>query len=73
MARRKPVTEVAFMFFNVVYQDGTQSSNRKVPTASVDVSDEDSVRAHIESDDRRIALLSGSPRGPVKTITRVGK
>lgn len=71
MARKKPVTDVAFVQFNVLYQDGSQTSNRKVPTASVDVSDEDEVQAFIEADDRRIAALSGNPRGPVKSITRV--
>lgn len=71
MARKKPVTDVAFIQFNVLYQDGSQTSNRKVPTASVDVTDEDAVQAFIEADDRRIAALSGNPRGPVKTITRV--
>ncbi len=71
MARKKLVTDVAFIQFNVLYQDGSQTSNRKVPTASVDVTDEDAVQAFIEADDRRIAALSGNPRGPVKTITRV--
>lgn len=72
MARKKPVTDVAFVQFNVIYQDGSQTSNRKVPTATIDVTDEDAVQAFIEADDRRIAALSGNPRGPVKTITRAG-
>jgi hypothetical protein len=72
MARKKPM-EADFMMFNVVYEDGSLSSNRKVPTSSLEsVKDTASARAIIEAQDRDIAEKSGRPRGRVKTISRVG-
>jgi hypothetical protein len=32
MARKKPNPKAAFVLFNVVYEDGSQTSNRKVPS-----------------------------------------
>ena len=64
------------MLFNVVYQDGSLSSNRKVPGEIIEAWDGDAerearVRAYIEAQDREIAEKSGRPRGPIKTIARV--
>ncbi len=60
-----------FVLFDVVYEDGTLSSNRKVPSAELNGLDGDApARAFIEAQDRKIAEMSGNPRGPVKTITR---
>lgn len=74
MARKKPsASDTSFVLFNAHYEDGAQTSNRKVPADSVDVADEAAVRAHLEADDRRIAALSGRPRGPIKKVVRVGK
>jgi hypothetical protein len=71
---RKPKVEAGAVSFDIIYQDGSQSSNRKVPRADVDdIDDEDTVRAYFESQDRRIAELSGSPRGPIKSIARSAK
>jgi hypothetical protein len=63
------------MLFNIVYQDGTLSSNRKVPSEIIEAWDGDAerdarVRAYIETQDREIAEMSGRPRGPIKTIAR---
>lgn len=59
------------MLFNVVYQDGTLSSNRKVPGDTVGGLDGDTpARSFIEAQDREIAEMSGRPRGPIKTIAR---
>jgi len=72
MARndKKPV-ESGFVLFDVLYQDGTRSSHRKVPNAELDPFDrEASIRASIERQDRKIAEVSGSSRGPIKSITR---
>jgi hypothetical protein len=71
MARKKP-TEAAFAMFNVIYEDGTQSSNRKIATADLDPIDGDaSAQAIIEEQDRKIAEMSGRPRGAVKSVKRV--
>lgn len=71
MARKKSSGDSTFVLFNVVYQDGTLSSNRKVPRAEAEGLDGDApVRAFIEAQDRKIAEMSGNPRGPIKTLTR---
>jgi hypothetical protein len=74
MARtnKKQSNDSAFVLFNIVYQDGTLSSNRKVPRAEADGLDgDDASRAFIEAQDRKIAEMSGNPRGPIKTMTRL--
>ncbi|MEX0810285.1 MAG: hypothetical protein WD044_16285 [Dongiaceae bacterium] len=59
------------VLFNIVYQDGTLSSNRKVPGEIVGGLDGDTpARSFIEAQDREIAERSGRPRGPIKTIAR---
>lgn len=71
MARKKQPTNAEFLLFDVIYQDGARTSNRKVPTAELDPFDaEGAVRGYIETQDRKIAAMSGNPRGPIKTITR---
>jgi hypothetical protein len=70
MARKKPV-ESEFILYDVFYEDGSQSSNRKLATADIDQFDkENSARALIEAQDRKIAEMSGRPRGPVKAIKK---
>ncbi len=72
MARKKqqPVAN-GFVLFDVVYQDGSRSSNRKVPSAEVGGLDgDDPARTFIEAQDRVIAERSGNPRGPIKSIAR---
>ena len=73
MARKKAPVDTSFALFNAHYEDGAQTSNRKVPAESVDLDDEAAVRAYLEADDRRIAALSGRPRGPIKKVVRAGK
>jgi len=71
MARRKKPVEKGFVLFDVVYQDGSRTSNRKVPSSEVGGLDGDApARAFIEAQDRKIAEMSNNPRGPIKTITR---
>jgi hypothetical protein len=72
MARKKqqPVVN-GFVLFDVVYQDGSRTSNRKVPSADLGGLDgDDPARTFIEAQDRTIAERSGNPRGPIKTIAR---
>lgn len=73
MARSvKKLTENDFVMFNVVYEDGALSSNRKVPLTEIDgAADTAGAKAIIEAQDRDIAEKSGRPRGRVKTIERV--
>ncbi|MBX3447070.1 MAG: hypothetical protein KF895_00490 [Parvibaculum sp.] len=73
MARNnKKLTENDFVIFNVVYEDGTLSSNRKVPLTEIDgLADTAGAKAVIEAQDRDIAEKSGRPRGRVKSLERV--
>ena len=75
MARKpKSAAKSEFTLFNVIYEDGSQSSNRRVPTSELGGLDGDApARAIIESQDREIAERSGRPRGAIKSIKRVGK
>lgn len=71
MSRKQKKPAAGFVLFDVVYQDGAVTSNRRVPQAEVDSLDgENAVRAFIEAQDREIAARSGSPRGPIKSIAR---
>ncbi len=71
MARKKPPAENGFLLFDVVYEDGTLSSHRKVGAAEIDPLNADaSARAAIEAQDRRIEALSGRSRGRIKSIAR---
>jgi hypothetical protein len=72
MARKnKKSSDAAFVLFDVVYEDGSQTSNRRVPSEAVGGLDGDApARTLIEEQDRKIAAMSGRPRGPIKTIKR---
>jgi hypothetical protein len=70
MARKKP-TNGEFVMFDIVYEDGSRSSHRKVPSAELGGLDRDlPAKAIIEAQDEQIALLSGRPRRDIKSITR---
>jgi hypothetical protein len=72
MSRKKPTPKAEFAFFNVIYEDGTQTSNRKVPGNVLGgLEGDEPARAIIEAQDREIEERSGRPRGPIKTIVRV--
>ncbi len=71
MGRKKPTAKAEFVLFNVVYQDGTQTSNRKVAAEVVGGLDGDEpARQAIEAQDQEIAQRSGRPRPPIKEISR---
>ena len=72
MAKKsKKQSDSEFVLFNVWYEDGSRSSNRRVPRELVNGLDADrDIRATIEAQDRDIAEKSGRPRGPVKKIER---
>ena len=70
MARKKPVPS-EFLSFDVLYEDGTRTSNRRVAVSELDPIDgEASAKAVIEAQDQKIAALSGRTRGAIKSITR---
>ena len=69
--KRKKSRETEFVMFNVLYEDGSQSSNRKVPAGDVSgLEGDEPALAIIEAQDRDIAEKSGRPRGPIKSIER---
>jgi hypothetical protein len=63
-----------FAFFNVLYEDGSQRSNRRVPAELLGGLDGDDeiVREFILSQDRDIAEKSGKTPLQIKSIARVG-
>jgi hypothetical protein len=68
---RKKQTVVNFALFDVFYQDGSRTSNRKVPAEEPYEPDyQGRVKAIIEEQDRDIAEKSGRPRGPIKSIVK---
>jgi hypothetical protein len=72
---RKPGTRIVgeFVLFDVVYEDGTQRSNRRVPLSALGGLEGDGpARAIIEEQDAEIAAKSGIPRSPIKSIRRSG-
>jgi hypothetical protein len=72
MARRPTARRVEeFVFFDVLYEDGTQTSNRKVPGSELDDIDGDLLaKPFIEAQDHKIAEMSGRPRTAIKSVTR---
>jgi len=60
-----------FVFFDVVYEDGSQRSNRRVPADLLGGLDKDEpARGYIIEQDREIAEKSGRPPLAIKTIVR---
>jgi len=72
MGRRSTPRRIEeFVFFDVLYEDGTQTSNRKVPGSQLDDLDGDLLaKPYIEAQDRKIAEMSGRPRTAIKSVTR---
>jgi hypothetical protein len=72
MAKKKTKQDDSSVLFDVVYEDGTKSSRRRVASAELDPHDKDdaSAKTVIMDQDRKIAEMSGNPRGPIKSITR---
>ena len=70
MAIRKR-TDSSFIAFDIVYEDGTRSSNRRVPASVLGGLDGDEpAKAILEAQDRDIGVASGRARGPIKSIAR---
>jgi len=75
MARKKPKGKGAvFTAFNVAYEDGMVTSNRRVSNDLLDQSYgdafDDLARAALEGQDKEIAERSGQRRAKIKSITK---
>src|SRR3546814_17094671 len=76
MARKKADGRpAAFTMFNVAYEDGTITSNRRVANELLDQSFGDKVldlaRTAIQQQDNDIAARSGQRRAKIKAVTKV--
>ncbi len=63
--------ERGYVLFDVLYEDGSRASNRRVPIAELSGLDADeAARRIIEEQDEAIAEKSGRSRLPIKKLTR---
>ena len=71
MGRRSAGRRVEeFILFDVLYEDGSRTSNRKVPGSELGGVDGDlRAKTYIEALDRQIAEISGKPGTPIKSLT----
>ena len=71
MPRMKPKSVNTSVLFDVFYEDGSRTSNRKVPGSEVGGLDGDApARAYIEAQDRQIGERSGILPRSIKRIVR---
>ena len=74
MARKKPTAQAEYVLFNVLYEDGTLTSNRRVPSSALGgLEGDEPARGIIEAQDNEIAERSGRLRSRIKSIGRVGE
>ncbi|CAH2600232.1 conserved protein of unknown function [Rhodovastum atsumiense] len=67
-------SETSFVLFDVLYVDGSRSSNRKVPmTALGGLDGDEPAKAIIEAQDIEIGRASGKPRPEISSVTRAGR
>lgn len=70
---KKPTARQEVVLFDVIYEDGSQRSNRRVPGDALGGLDgDDAARSVIEEQDRAIAAKSGLPPLKVKSLKRSG-
>jgi hypothetical protein len=70
---KKPGTRAEFVLFDVFYEDGSQRSNRKVPSTVLGGLDGDApARAVIEEQDRAIAENPDQERAPLGREVNAG-
>lgn len=71
---RKPTARTEFVMFDVVYEDGSQRSNRKVAAELLGGLDGDEpARTAIMDQDRAISEKSGLPPLAIKSLKRSAK
>ena len=69
----KPASKTNFVLFDVIYEDGSRRSNRKVPAEILGGLDGDEpARKVIEEQDNEIAKASGKAALPIAQLLRVG-
>ena len=72
---KKMKTAASFALFDVVYEDGSQRSNRRVPLG--DLADHDdplkAAEAALAQQDREISLKSGAAPALIKSVRPSGK
>jgi len=74
MAKKPQVRPNGFVLFDVLYEDGAQTSNRKVPASELGGLDGDlPARTFVEAQDREISMVSGRSRGRIKSSSRSRK
>ncbi len=74
MAKKHQPQPNGFVLFDVIYEDGSRSSNRRVPATELSGLNGDApARAFVELQDRKIGEMSGRPRGRIKSISRSPK
>jgi len=62
-----------YVFFDVVYEDGSQRSNRRVPSElAIDPKDDTDALGYLIEQDRDIAEKSGRAPLKIKSILREG-
>lgn len=71
---KKPTARSEFVMFDVIYEDGSQRSNRKVDLSLLGGLDGDEpARTAIMDQDRAISEKSGLPPLQIKSIKRSAK
>lgn len=71
---KKPTSRTESVLFDVIYEDGSQRSNRKVPGDLLGGLDGDEpAKTFIMEQDQAIAEKSGMPPLAIKTLRRSGK
>ena len=73
MAKKIKAPVATLISFDVVYEDGTRLSNRKLKSTDLDHDEIGSAKALLEAQDREIANLSGRHRPNIKAVMRSGK
>ncbi len=68
---RKSAQPSEFVLFDVIYEDGSQRSNRRVPSSELGGLDGDNpAKSIIEQQDREISEKSGLPPMRIKSLQR---
>lgn len=71
---RKPTVRTEYVLFDVIYEDGSQRSNRKVDASLLGGLDGDEpAMTAIMDQDREISQKSGVPPLKIKSLKRSGK
>lgn len=71
---KKPSPRAEFVLFDVIYEDGTQRSNRKVPSELLGGLDGDKpALGFIIEQDREIAEKSGMAPREIRSVRRSGQ